>query len=81
AAALLFDVVNPEVLVVAEPGIADLPACRAAVRAEVSARSRGRVDAASRVLPTSFPGRDLLGVAAGAVQLDALYTDPHAFLA
>ncbi|MET9258981.1 ROK family transcriptional regulator [Amycolatopsis sp. NPDC004079] len=81
AAALLFDVVNPEVLVVAEPGIADLPACRDAVRAEVSARSRGRVDAASRVLPTSFPGQDLLGVAAGAVQLDALYTDPHAFLA
>lgn len=51
------------------------------MRAEVSARSRGRVDAAARVLPTSFPGRDLLGVAAGAVQLDALYTDPHAFLA
>ncbi|MFD2467611.1 ROK family transcriptional regulator [Amycolatopsis silviterrae] len=78
AAALLFDVVNPEVLVVAEPGIAELPACLAAVRAEVAARSRGRVEAAKRVLPASFPGRDLLGVAAGAVQLDALYADPHA---
>ncbi|WP_051165907.1 ROK family transcriptional regulator [Amycolatopsis orientalis] len=78
AAALLFDLVNPELLIVTEAGIAHLPECLAALRAEITAHSRGRVDAERRVLPSSFAAADVLAVAAGAVQLDALYTDPHA---
>lgn len=78
AAALLFDVINPDVLVVTEPGIIHLPECLATLRTEVAARSRARVDATHRVLASSFTSTDLLGVAAGAVQLNALYTDPHA---
>ena len=78
AAALLFDLVNPELLVVTEAGIAHLPDCLAALRAEIRTHSRARVDAERRVLPSSFAATDVLAIAAGAVQLDALYSDPHA---
>jgi hypothetical protein len=44
------------------------------LRAEVAATSRVR-PSPSAVLPSSF-GLDVLGVAAGAVQLDAIYADP-----
>jgi predicted NBD/HSP70 family sugar kinase len=77
AAALLFDVINPDVLVVTEPGVIHLPECLDVLRAEVSARSQAGVDATHRVLPSSFTSSDVLGVAAGAVQLDGVYTDPH----
>jgi hypothetical protein len=44
------------------------------LRTEVAAISRA-CPAPSAVLPSSF-GLDVLGVAAGAVQLDAIYADP-----
>jgi predicted NBD/HSP70 family sugar kinase len=72
AAAVLFDFVDPEVLVVTEFGTNLVPECAAALRDEVVAMSRAAGDA---VLASSF-GADVLAVAAGAVQLDALYTDP-----
>ena len=78
AAALLFDVVNPDVLVVTEPGVSHLPECLAALRTEVATRSRIQVDAPHRVLASSFTSTDVLAVAAGAVQLAAIYADPHA---
>lgn len=77
AAAMLLDVLNPEVLVVAEPGLILLPGCLDALRAEVAARSRTCRDV-SRVVPTSFAG-DVLPVSAGAAMLDAIYSDPHGF--
>ncbi|MEU7474613.1 ROK family protein [Lentzea sp. NPDC042327] len=72
AAAVLFDFLDPEVLVVTEIGTNRLPDCAAALREEVAAMSRASADA---VLASSF-GEDVLAVAAGAVQLDALYADP-----
>ncbi|MET9232201.1 ROK family protein [Lentzea sp. NPDC003310] len=72
AAAVLFDFLDPEVLVVTELGTNRLPACAAALRDEVVAMSRASADA---VLTSSF-GEDVLAVAAGAVQLDVLYADP-----
>ncbi|MFD1152051.1 sugar kinase, partial [Saccharothrix hoggarensis] len=74
AAALLFDIVNPDVVVVTELGVVRLPECADALRAEVAATSRA-CPSPSSVLPSSF-GLDALGVAAGAVQLDAIYADP-----
>ncbi|TCO54200.1 ROK family transcriptional regulator [Actinocrispum wychmicini] len=74
AAAVLVDIVNPEVLVVTELGVIRLAECVAALRAEVAATSRLGTSADTTV-PSSF-GEDVLGVAAGAVQLDAIYTDP-----
>ncbi|RZS43515.1 putative NBD/HSP70 family sugar kinase [Herbihabitans rhizosphaerae] len=76
AAALLFDIVNPETLVVTEQGVLHVPECVTALREEVAARSRVCADPAADVVPTSFGPDDLLAVAAGAVQLDAVYTDP-----
>ncbi|MCR3750288.1 ROK family transcriptional regulator [Lentzea californiensis] len=72
AAAVLFDFLDPEVLVVTELGTNRLPSCAAALRDEVAAMSRASGDV---VLASSF-GEDVLAVAAGAVQLDALYADP-----
>ncbi|GAB3001659.1 ROK family protein [Saccharothrix stipae] len=74
AAALLFDIVNPDVVVVTELGVIRLRECADALRAEVAATSRV-CPSPSAVLPSSF-GLDVLGVAAGSVQLDAIYADP-----
>lgn len=76
AAALLYDVINPEVLVVTEPGIARVPACLGALREAVTEHSHICTDATQSVLPSSFPASEVLGVAAGAVQLDLLFSDP-----
>jgi predicted NBD/HSP70 family sugar kinase len=78
AAATLLDVLNPEVLVVAEAGVQHLPGCLEILRAEVRARSHTCADPAATVVVTSFGG-DVLPVAAGAVLLDAVYADPRAF--
>ena len=78
AAAMLLDMLNPEVLIVSEPGVILLPGCLAAMRAEATARSRTCRDAA-RVAPTSFAG-DVLAISAGAVLLDAVYADPLGLL-
>jgi predicted NBD/HSP70 family sugar kinase len=75
AAALLLDVLNPEVLVVTEQSVIYLPQCLDDLRAEVSERSRVCSDPARSVVTTSFGG-DALPVAAGAVLLDAVYANP-----
>jgi predicted NBD/HSP70 family sugar kinase len=76
AAALLFDIVNPEVLVVTELGVIQFPECLAALRATVAEFSRVCVDPRQTIAPSSFDGDSVLGVAAGSVQLDAIYADP-----
>jgi predicted NBD/HSP70 family sugar kinase len=75
AAATLMDVFDPEIVVVVEPGAMFLPACRAALRAEIAARAQARIDVERTVVPTSF-GDDVLALAGGSVILDALYRDP-----
>jgi hypothetical protein len=75
AAALLLDLLNPELLVVTEAGVVYLPECLEDLRAEVSERSRVCGDPARSVIATSF-GEDALAVAAGAVVLDAVYASP-----
>jgi predicted NBD/HSP70 family sugar kinase len=79
AAALLIDVLNPEVLVLAGQGF-DLPHCLAAVRDEVRARSSTCEDPTKTVVTTSFPGTEL-ATAACTVMLDLLYGDPLNLLA
>ena len=73
AAALLLDVLDPELLMVVEPGVSRLPECLAELRAEVAARSRVCADPERTVLPTSFPG-SALATAGGAIALDALFS-------
>jgi predicted NBD/HSP70 family sugar kinase len=75
AVALLFDLLNPELLVVTEAGAIYLPECLEDLRAEVGERSRVCREPARSVIATSFGG-DALPVAAGAVLLDAVYADP-----
>jgi predicted NBD/HSP70 family sugar kinase len=80
ATALLTDIVNPEVAVVVEPGIARFPECLEALRTEFARYSSSGRDPETTVLPTSFPHAPL-AVAAGAVLLDALYRDPLSVVA
>ena len=79
AAALLLDVLNPELLVVTEQGVMHLPGCMETLRAEVSERSRRRsglgADPGRSIIATSF-GSLALEVAAGTVILDAVYANP-----
>jgi predicted NBD/HSP70 family sugar kinase len=75
AAALLLDVLNPEILVVTEAGVIYLPECLNDLRAEVRERSRLRRDPGRSIIATSFGG-DALPVAASAVLLDAVYANP-----
>ena len=71
AAAMLVDVLNPELLVVAEAGAVHLPGCLDVMRAEIAARARTCVDPAHTVVATSF-GSDVLPLSASAVMLDAV---------
>ena len=75
AAALLLDLLDPEVLVVVEAGANRMPACLATMRAEAAAWSSAGADAADVIRPTSFPGH-VLAVAGGAVALDRIYAAP-----
>jgi predicted NBD/HSP70 family sugar kinase len=75
AAALLLDVLNPELLVVTEAGVIHLPGCLDELRLAAGRRSRPGGDAGRPVIATSF-GHDALPVAAGAVLLDAVYANP-----
>jgi predicted NBD/HSP70 family sugar kinase len=89
AAALLLDLLNPEVLVVTEAGTAYLPGCLELLRDEVRSRSAGAGagagagaragagagDPGGSVVATSF-GTDALPMAGGAVILDAVYATP-----
>lgn len=75
AAALLLDVLNPDVVVVVEAGVANLPVCLEVLRDEVRAKSWVTRDPKKTVVSTSFP-QTVLATAAGAVLLDLLYRDP-----
>lgn len=75
AAALLLDLFDPEILVVAEAGANRLPACLATLREEVAARSSAAVDVTRAVRVSSFPA-NVLAVAGGAVALDRVYAAP-----
>ena len=75
AAALLLDLLNPELLVVTEQGIRHVPGCLEILRAEVCERSRLCADPGRSIVEGSF-GDDVLPVAAGTVILDALYASP-----
>ena len=74
AAALLLDVLNPDLLVVTEQGIRHVPGCLEILQSAAAGRSphgdRGRT-----VVASSF-GDDAVPVAAGTVLLDAVYSDP-----
>jgi predicted NBD/HSP70 family sugar kinase len=76
AAALLFDLVNPEVLVITEAGVRHFPESLEAVRAEVAARSRICADPWQAIVASSFSGESVLAVAGAAAGLDVLYSDP-----
>lgn len=75
AAAVLLDMLNPDVLVVAEAGAMLLPGCLEVLRDEARRRSAG--DGEPPIVVTSF-GRDVLPVAAGAVMLAEIYANPLA---
>jgi predicted NBD/HSP70 family sugar kinase len=75
AAALLLDMLNPELLVVAEAGTAQLPGCLDLLRDEVRARSAQPTDPGRAVVASSFAA-DPLPVAGGAVILDEVYSSP-----
>ena len=74
-AALLIDVFNPELVVVAEQAVMALPPALAALRAEIAASSRTQIDATTAVVPSSF-ARDTLATAGGSAMLDVLYRNP-----
>lgn len=75
ATAVLLDVINPSVLVLTEAAVIRLPELLADFHREVAARAHLTRHPARVVVPTSF-GRDVLGVAAGANVLDAVYRGP-----
>ncbi|MFH8572547.1 ROK family protein [Streptomyces sp. NPDC017993] len=75
AAALLLDVLNPELLVVAEAAVVHLPDLMADLHEEVAAHSHLCADPEHVVVPTSF-GEQVLAVSAGAVVLDAVHRRP-----
>jgi predicted NBD/HSP70 family sugar kinase len=75
AAAVLLDLLNPEVLVVAEAGAMYLPGCLDVLREEVRRQCAGGGE--PPVIVTSF-GRDLLAIAAGTVMLSEIYANPLA---
>jgi predicted NBD/HSP70 family sugar kinase len=74
AAALLLDILNPDLLVVTEQGVRHVPGCLEVLRAAVAERSP-HGDPGRAVVVSSF-GDDALPVAAGTVLLDAVYSDP-----
>ncbi|TCK22167.1 ROK family transcriptional regulator [Pseudonocardia endophytica] len=73
--ALLIDVINPEILVVSEAGLARRPELLDVLHAEVGRLSHARPDPADAVVASSF-GPGALGVAASAVVLDETYSRP-----
>jgi predicted NBD/HSP70 family sugar kinase len=77
AVATLLDVINPEILVVTEAGIARRPELLTVLHNEVAARSRVCPDPTRTVFAGSF-GAQSLSVAAGAVVLHDTYAQPLA---
>ncbi|MFI5911905.1 ROK family protein [Dactylosporangium sp. NPDC051541] len=75
AIAPIADMLNPDLILLVEPGLARLPDALAALRAEVARHSATVTDPGRTVLMSSFMHAPL-AMAGGAVMLDALYTDP-----
>jgi predicted NBD/HSP70 family sugar kinase len=75
AAALLLEVLNPELLVIAEAGVAQLPDCLELLRSEVAARSAMAADGGRPVVATSFAA-DAAAIAGGAGILAEVYANP-----
>jgi predicted NBD/HSP70 family sugar kinase len=75
AVALLLDVINPEILVVAEAGIARRPQLLDELHAEVADRAHVAADPRRRIVSSSF-GTRTLGVAAGSIVLHEAYARP-----
>lgn len=75
AAALLFDVLNPEILIVLDQSARDVEGCLSTIRDEVARRSWVCQDAEKTIVASSFPGTELV-TAGGAVVLNTLYEDP-----
>ncbi|GAA1361662.1 ROK family transcriptional regulator [Streptomyces beijiangensis] len=75
ACALLLDVINPEVLVLTDTTAIHLPELLPDLYEEIAAHSHLCTDPERAVVPTPF-GSQVLGVAAGAVVLDAVYRRP-----
>jgi predicted NBD/HSP70 family sugar kinase len=75
AVALLLDVINPEILVVAEAGITRRPELLDELHAEVAERAHVAADPRRTVVASSF-GRRTLGVAAGSIVLYEAYARP-----
>jgi len=75
AAAVLLDMLNPEVLVIVEAGAMHLPGCLDVLRDEARRQAAGASEPPIAV--TSF-GRDVLAIAAGTVMLSEIYANPLA---
>jgi predicted NBD/HSP70 family sugar kinase len=75
AVALLLDVINPEILVVAEAGIARRPELLDELHAEVADSAHMAADPRRTIVPSSF-GTRTLGVAAGSIVLHEAYARP-----
>jgi predicted NBD/HSP70 family sugar kinase len=75
AAALLLDVINPEILVVCEAGMARRPDLLADLHDEIARHARACPDPTRAVVTGSF-GTRALGVAAGSVVLHQTYAQP-----
>jgi hypothetical protein len=73
--ALLLDVINPEILVVAEAGITRRPELLDELHTEVAERAHVTADPRRTVVASSF-GTRTLGVAAGSIVLHEAYTRP-----
>ncbi|WP_018680988.1 ROK family transcriptional regulator [Actinokineospora enzanensis] len=81
AAALLFDLVNPDLLIVAELGAADIPECLDAIRTEVGERSVVCSAPERSVRAGGVPTSHILGSSAASVALAEVYSDPLGALA
>ncbi|PPK65035.1 ROK family transcriptional regulator [Actinokineospora auranticolor] len=76
AAALLYDIVNPDVLIVAELGASAIPECLDAIRAEVGRRSLLCSSPTTSIRASAFPPAEILAVSAAGVALAEVYADP-----
>jgi predicted NBD/HSP70 family sugar kinase len=80
AAASMIDMLNPQLTIVADPGLRLFPESIALLRAEVRARSQVCGDVENTVLATTFGGR-ALAVAACSAMANELFADPLGTLA
>lgn len=75
----IVDLLSPEVLLVIDPGIAQLPDCLAALYEQLTANSVTVSEPARSVIVSSFMDT-VLATAGSAVMLDALYANPCAVM-